>query len=423
MASEGAQSGPQADGVPNSGASMHGPESAGRGGSRRGGPRRILFAAEDLRLRDAANVYFSARGDEIEATGTPTRALMRLQSSDTPVDVVVAAVDSRSDESFSVLAALRSRENAPPTIAVTLPQDNVAIDRALDLGADSFLSAPLNWRLLEHQIAFAGRVRARMPEAEFEPHSLLAKSQVVAAMRHDFRTPLNGVLGYAEMIEMRARELGDAALTKFSGHILTAGRRLTATLDDLLLYAEMTTGEARFEPMPMSANALIRLAIERLEDSQRALDVCQIHAHDLTLKVDPYYFTAGLAHLIMNALQFGAPPVHIVATPVLTESMSGPVLKGATIAVLDQGRNPALPEISAKAGTDPLLTPSRAHANHAGAGGRDHMGLGLAMARASAQLHGGTLRVGENHWGGCSAAMVLPVGAVESRDIRALAAN
>lgn len=405
-----------------SGGSADGALKSGLAG-RQAGPRRILFAAEDLRLRDAAHAYFSARGDEIEATGIPSRAMMRLHSTDIPVDVVVAAVDSRSAESFSVLAALRSRENAPPAIAVTLPQDNVAIDRALDLGADSLLSAPVNWRLLEHQIAFAGRVRAQIPEAGFAPDSLLAKSQVVAAMRHDFRTPLNGVIGYAEMIEMRARDLGDAALTRFSGHILTAGRRLTATLDDLLLYAEMSTGEARFEPMPMSAQALVRLAIERLEDSARALDVCQIHARDLTLKVDPYYFTAGLAHLVMNALQFGAPPVRIVAAPVLAETMFGPVLKGATIAVLDQGRNEGLPEISAMAGADPLCAPSRGHAGHAGAGGRDHMGLGLAMARASAQLHGGTLRVAENPWGGCSAAMVLPVSAVESCEVPDLAAS
>lgn len=423
MVSEVAQSGRMADGERGSIAAAQSAAGAGASGKGRPAPRRILFAAEDLRLRDAAQIYFSARGDEIEATGTASRALMRLHSTDSPVDVVVAAVDSRSDDSFSVLAALRQRENAPPTIAVTLPQDTVAIDRALDLGADSFLSAPLNWRLLEHQIAFAGRVRARLPDAGFAPDSLLAKSQVVAAMRHDFRTPLNGVIGYAEMIEMRARALGDTALTRFSGHILTAGRRLTATLDDLLLYAEMTTGEARFEPMPMSARTLIELAIERLEDAPRALESCQIHARDMTLKVDPYYFTAGLAHLVMNALQFGAPPVRIVATPVLAESMFGPVLKGVTIAVLDKGRNERLPQPSGPPGSDPLLTPSRAHGNHSGAGGRDHMGLGLAMARAAAQLHGGTLRVGENPWGGCSAAIVLPVGAVESSELPANASH
>jgi PAS domain S-box-containing protein len=65
------------------------------------------------------------------------------------------------------------------------------------------------------------------------------KSAMLQNMSHEFRTPMNGILGFSEMLH---NELSGQDLQDMAGHILTSGMRLQNTLDSIMLYAQLEGG-------------------------------------------------------------------------------------------------------------------------------------------------------------------------------------
>ncbi len=64
----------------------------------------------------------------------------------------------------------------------------------------------------------------------------LAKSEFLSSMSHEIRTPINAILGYADAIK---RETSEDEISKYSGNIQTAGKRLLSMVSDILDYSKM----------------------------------------------------------------------------------------------------------------------------------------------------------------------------------------
>lgn len=63
-----------------------------------------------------------------------------------------------------------------------------------------------------------------------------AKSEFLSSMSHEIRTPINAILGYADTIK---RESHEEEIAKYSGNIVTAGKRLLSMVSDILDYSQM----------------------------------------------------------------------------------------------------------------------------------------------------------------------------------------
>lgn len=69
------------------------------------------------------------------------------------------------------------------------------------------------------------------------------KSQFLASMSHELRTPLNAVIGYSEMLQEEAEELGQRELVPDLLKIHTAGRYLLALINDILDLSKIEAGK------------------------------------------------------------------------------------------------------------------------------------------------------------------------------------
>ena len=79
---------------------------------------------------------------------------------DWPADILLLDLEMPRMDGFEVLSRLRAeagRLRNLPVIVVTGREDIDAIDRAFAAGATSFVSKPLNWRLLSYQIRYVRR--------------------------------------------------------------------------------------------------------------------------------------------------------------------------------------------------------------------------------------------------------------------------
>ena len=123
----------------------------------------ILFVDDDPIMREFGVVHLSTDKAHVTLAADGVEAL-ELISVRAP-DVVLLDLEMPRLDGFEVLARLRAdaATRELPVIVVTGREDVVAIDKAFDAGATSFLVKPINWRLLSYQIRYvlrAARIEA-----------------------------------------------------------------------------------------------------------------------------------------------------------------------------------------------------------------------------------------------------------------------
>lgn len=211
---------------------------------------------------------------------------------------------------------------------------------------------------------------AALERSVSELSSLEAMSRrFVADVSHELRTPLTAMTAVTDMLSEEAERLPaePAAAVRL---VLREIARLRTLVEQLIEASRFDSGTATLNVDTVNIVDVICDCLDMRGWSDRVrVNVPQ----GLTFSVDPRRFDVIVANLVGNALRHGEPPVMVSArsTP-----------NGLEVKVRDHGKG-----IPAK---DLPFVFNRFY--KAGARG-DGSGLGLSIARANAQLHGGTISV------------------------------
>jgi len=77
------------------------------------------------------------------------------------------------------------------------------------------------------------------------------KSAFVANVTHEIHTPLNIILGYADLMAERLTELSDARAGDYADPVRRAGKRLLDTVASILEFSKIESGSYRLAPRPI----------------------------------------------------------------------------------------------------------------------------------------------------------------------------
>jgi len=210
-----------------------------------------------------------------------------------------------------------------------------------------------------------------------------AKDDFLAALSHELRTPLTPVLLTAAALRDDDRLPADVReqLGMMERNIALEAR----LIDDLLDLTTIERGKLQLRLQPSDAHSLIGLAIEIVRDSARAKDlviVRDFNAAHSTLRVDPARFQQVVWNLLRNAVKFT--PTGGTITVTTRDEVSPAGIPWLRFEVADSG-------IGIEPGNlEGIFKPFEQGA-HTGSHRFGGLGLGLAIARAVVELHGGNI--------------------------------
>jgi signal transduction histidine kinase len=246
------------------------------------------------------------------------------------------------------------------------------------------------------------RQRAWAAESRARTETQLAskiKSEFIANMSHELRTPLNAVIGFAKLLGgHQRRRLKDEEIVEYADLIRDAATHLLAVLNDILDISKMQSGKYMLDARDIELDEILQVAVASLRPAAHAADVqltTRIEPCLPTVKGDPAKLRQVFGNLIDNAVRF-TPPGGSVSIE------AGAGADGAVVVgVRDTGRGMSEQEIAI------ALTPF-AQVDAGSARFHEGAGLGLPIAKALVQLHGGLLEIESAPSQGTQVRVMLP---------------
>lgn len=188
----------------------------------------------------------------------------------------VALMDIRIDgdlDGIQTAALLRERFDVP-IVYLTAHADRAIVDQAKLTEPHGYLIKPVREDELRTAITIAvyqgqtAAARARIAELESEKVAVLEaarlKNQFLANIAHEFRTPLNGVLGFAKLMHDGMAGPVSEEHKKFLHHVFTSGHRFLQIVNDILDLSQMEAGSREIAPCAVDLSQMLLEMIESL---------------------------------------------------------------------------------------------------------------------------------------------------------------
>jgi PAS domain S-box-containing protein len=210
------------------------------------------------------------------------------------------------------------------------------------------------------------------------------KSQFLATMSHEFRTPLNAIMGLSQVMQQMTLP---ADVARFVGHIHQAGEQLLALVNDVLDLSRIEAGEMQLEHLPFELAQLldtVQVLLQPQADAKAViLQIEPPSSLPVQLVGDPLRVKQLLLNLVSNAVKFtpaGSVTLRVQETERTRQTLT------LRFDVIDTGIGIA-PEQQARIFEAFTQADSSTTRRFGGSG------LGLSIVRRLVDMMGGTLAV------------------------------
>lgn len=363
-------------------------------------PVRILLAEDDDNLRSMTTELLELSGYAVTAVDRGQEAIESFDR-DCP-SLVVADISMPDGDGFALLRHIRAHRTAPdvPVIFITGKSGLTEVRAGLRDGVDDYLTKPFDPDDLLHSIA--QRIDRRSRQLQRLEN---LKISLGASLPYELRTPLCGILGYAELLRdaassgetVPAAEVAEAAQAQ-----LVSCESLMRVIDAVCLWLEVSSGSAELVGQYARARTADWAPIAR----QDAMEIARrygresdlaLHLENGVVSVPHIHWRTLFCQLIDAAFKSSGRGTAVLVTGKIESS-------NYRLHVHDAGQCSGTRETGSLGPFGEQSPNSRSSRG---------LGLGMAIVRQVAALSGGDFSLGAAENGGTDAIVVVPISLIE----------
>ncbi|MBA3699520.1 MAG: HAMP domain-containing histidine kinase [Planctomycetes bacterium] len=226
------------------------------------------------------------------------------------------------------------------------------------------------------------------------------KTEFLARISHDLRTPLNSIIGFSDLITSEVGGRINKKHAEFIAAINRNGHALLAMINELLDLSSLESGHVQLRldqvPLQVLLEDLQDATVPVLENAGIETRWPQVNSvKDKTVLVDRRRIVQVLVNLVDNARKF-TPRGGVVSVEMDRDS------HGVHLVVADNG--PGIP----KSEQDRIFAPYYQRPSGGMATNAHGVGLGLAIVKSIVDRHGGSIELDSGIGKGCRFKVLLP---------------
>lgn len=241
-------------------------------------------------------------------------------------DLILLDVMMPGMDGFETCKVLKSKEVTKeiPIIFMTALADTVDKVKGFHLGAADYITKPvqheevlarvtnhLNFRKLQRQLEeHTKELEKRNIEHKQARQTAeianRAKSTFLANMSHELRTPLNAIIGYSDLLQEEASDMGYDELIPDLDKIQTSAKQLLAIVSDVLDLAKIEAEKTELKVNNFSIAQLIKEVVTVIEPILKPENTLKVECPDDigTMTIDMAKVQQILFNLLSNANKF-----------------------------------------------------------------------------------------------------------------------
>lgn len=236
--------------------------------------------------------------------------------------------------------------------------------------------------------------QARRRDAE---RRLTEQRQALARLVHEFRSPLNAIAGFAEIMEGgRFGPLGDPRYAGYARDIRVSALQLAEAVAELLAQAKFEAGQHCIEDERLSLREIVESCAPTINGlvAAKGIALKVVHRAEVALTANRQALCQIVVNLVSNAVKFSAQNAAVALD--IDRDAAG----RAVFSVVDSGCGIALDNLN-------RVKIPYAHSS-LGSRGEVGTGLGLSIVAFLLEQHGGTLEIDSAPGKGTTVRAIFP---------------
>jgi signal transduction histidine kinase len=218
------------------------------------------------------------------------------------------------------------------------------------------------------------------------------RSDLVATVAHELRSPLTGVKGFVATLLSKWDKLNDDQKKMMLETVNADADRLTRLIAELLDVARIDTGRLSLYPRPLDFEAAVDRVVASVSAGTGREIAFAVDGELPTVSADPDKLAQVVTNLVDNAIRHGEGQVTLTATPIREEA----AYAGVLLHVDDEGDGIS-PDIRSR-----VFTKFWKH------GSRGGSGLGMYIIHGLVNAHGGSVEIDDSPAGGARVSILWP---------------
>jgi DNA-binding response OmpR family regulator len=292
-------------------------------------PYRVLLVDDDALLGKAMSAILQQSGMKVRIASSPLRAIQALHEFDPDVLLLDLYMPNCSGTDLAMVLREQEHSIALQIIFLSTETDLSKQNLALKLGGDDFLVKPVqastlvqtvsNHALRKREIIRGGRQiqqreleknRQQIQEAARQEQHLHA--EFLAQLSDPLRSPLNAIMGYAQLIHMDEMSGDGGESARDSAlEISKSGQQLLALINDILDLSKIDASRMEVHIGPVWLDELF-IACEPVHQALAAnrkihLRFQKCEHKNIILNADASHLIRILKHLVLYAIKCSPP--------------------------------------------------------------------------------------------------------------------